>query len=213
MKLYGYFQSSAAFRVRIALNFKNLEYEQASVNLIKGEHHADDFARINPQQAVPTLVDGDRVLTQSLAIVEYLEEKFPKPPLLPTSADDRARVRALAQLIACDIHPLNNRRVLVYLKNRLGLGKEQRDAWCQHWIAEGFKPLEKGLSGSRQTGSFCHGETPTMADVCLVPQIFNAKRSEVDLGPYPTLMRIFSNCMTLEPFDRAQPSKQPDCDK
>ena len=213
MKLYGYFQSSAAFRARIALNLKNLEYEQVSVNLIKGEHHAEDFARINPQQAVPTLVDGDRVLTQSLAIVEYLEEKFPKPPLLPTNADDRARVRALAQLIACDIHPLNNRRVLVYLKNRLGLGKEQRDAWCQHWIAEGFKPLEKALAGSRQTGSFCHGETPTMADVCLVPQIFNAKRSEVDLGPYPTLMRIFSNCMRLAPFDRAQPSKQPDSDK
>jgi maleylacetoacetate isomerase len=213
MRLYGFFQSSAAFRVRIALNLKSLEYEQTSVNLIKGEHHSEDFARLNPQQAVPTLVDGDRVLTQSLAILEYLEEKFPKPPLLPATPDDRARVRALAQLVACDIHPLNNRRVLVYLKNQLGLSKEQRDVWCQHWIAEGLKPLEKALSGSRQTGSFCYGDTPTMADVCLVPQIFNAKRSEVELTPYPTLLRIFSNCMRVEAFDRAQPSKQPDSDK
>jgi maleylacetoacetate isomerase len=210
MKLYGFFQSSAAFRVRIGLNLKNLEYEYASVNLTKDQHHTEEFARINPQQAVPTLIDGDRILTQSISILEYLEEKYPKPPLLPATMEDRARVRSLAQLIACDIHPLNNRRVLVYLKNQLGLPKEQRDAWYHHWIGEGFRPLEKALSDARQTGSFCHGETPTMADVCLVPQIFNAKRYEIDLAPYPTLMRIFSNCMQLEAFDRAQPLKQPD---
>ena len=212
MKLYGSFQSSAAFRVRIGLNLKNLGYEYESVNLIKAQHLTGEFARINPQQAVPTLVDGDRTLTQSIAILEYLEEKYPQPPLLPTLAEDRARVRSLAQLIACDIHPLNNRRVLVYLKRQLGLGKEQRDAWYQHWIAEGLGPLEKTLSQSPQTGPFCHGAAPTMADACLVPQIFNAQRSEISLAPYPTVMRIFSNCMRLEAFDKAQPSKQPDAE-
>jgi maleylacetoacetate isomerase len=212
MKLYGYFQSSAAFRVRIGLNLKNLGYEYESVNLGKGQHHTDDYARINPQQAVPTLVDGDRTLTQSIAILEYLEERYPDPPLLPASAEDRARVRSLAQLIACDIHPLNNRRVLVYLKRQLGLGQEPRDTWSQHWIAEGFRPLEKALSQSPKTGAFCHGAAPTMADVCLVPQIFNAQRSKIDLAPYPTLMTIFAHCMQLEAFDKAQPSKQPDAE-
>ena len=210
MKLYGFFLSSAAFRVRIALNLKGLPYEQVPVNLSSGEHLTDDFARINPQQAVPTLVDGDRTLTQSLAIIEYLEERYPKPALLPDSPEARARVRSLAQLIACDIHPLNNRRVLVYLKKELALSKEQRDRWYHHWIVEGFRPLEQRLSTSDQTESFCQGNAPTLADVCLVPQIFNAKRYDVDLGPYPTLLRIFANCMQLQEFDRAQPSKQPD---
>ncbi len=210
MKLHGFFLSSAAFRVRIALNLKGLAYEYAAVNLTKDQHLTEEFARVNPQQAVPTLVDGDRILTQSLAIIEYLEERFPKPPLLPDSVDARARVRSLAQLIACDIHPLNNRRVLVYLKAELGLHKQQRDAWYRHWVIAGFQPLEKSLSTSEQTGSFCHGETPTVADICLVPQIFNAKRYEIDLSPYPTLLRIVANCMQLEAFDRAQPSKQPD---
>ncbi len=212
MKLYGYFQSSAAFRVRIGLNLKNLGYEYEPVNLVKAQHLTGEFARLNPQQAVPTLVDGDRTLTQSLAILEYLEEKYPQPPLLPTSAEDRARVRSLAQLIACDIHPLNNRRVLVYLKRQLGLGQEQRHAWCKHWIAGGFNPMESALSQSPQTGAFCHGDIPTMADVCLVPQMFNAQRYEMDMAPYPTLTRIFANCMRLEAFDKAQPSKQPDAE-
>jgi maleylpyruvate isomerase len=212
MKLYGYFQSSAAFRVRIALNLKGLAYEQVSVNLVKDQHHTDDFERINPQHAVPALVDGDHILTQSMAIVEYLEEKYPKPPLLPSNAGDRARVRALAQLIACDVHPLNNRRVLMYLKNELAAGKERRDAWCRHWIEEGFGPMERTLSAAPQTGAFCHGDAPTLADVFLVPQIFNSKRYEMDLAQYPTLRRIFSNCMQLEAFDRAQPAKQPDAE-
>ncbi len=210
MKLYGFFQSSAAFRVRIALNLKNLDYEHVSVNLVKQQHLTNEFAEINPQQAVPTLVDGERTMTQSIAIIEYLEEKFPKPPLLPPTLEGRARVRSLAQLIACDIHPLNNRRVLVYLKNELNLTKQQRDAWAQHWIAQGFNALEKALSGSRETGTFCHGDGPTMADACLVPQIFNAKRIDMDLTPYTTLTQIFANCMRLPAFDRAQPSKQPD---
>lgn len=212
MKLYGFFQSSAAFRVRIALNLKGLAYEQVSVNLVKDQHHSDDFRRINPQRVVPTLVDGERILTQSMAIVEYLEEKYPNPPLLPPAAEDRARVRSLAQLIACDIHPLNNRRVLVYLKNELAVGKEKRDAWCRHWIVEAFDPMERTLSAAIQTGAFCYGDAPTVADVFLVPQIFNSKRYEMDLAPYPTLMRIFSNCMRLEAFDRAQPANQPDAE-
>lgn len=212
MKLYGYFLSSAAFRVRIALRLKELQYEYVPVNLSGEKHLTDEFARINPQQAVPTLIDGDRTLTQSLAIIEYLDERYPAPALLPHTPEARARVRSIAQLIACDIHPLNNRRVLVYLKNELALHKQQRDNWYRHWVVAGFRPLEQSLSTSDETGSFCHGDTPTLADICLVPQIFNAKRYEIDLHPYPTLLRIFANCMQLEAFDRSQPSKQPDAE-
>jgi maleylacetoacetate isomerase len=210
MKLYGHFPSSAAFRVRIALNFKGLPYENVFVNLRKNEHHSPEYARVNPQQAVPTLIDGDRVLTQSLSIIEYLEETHPSPPLLPAFPSARARVRAMALLIACDIHPLDNLRVLRYLLHVLKVSNEAKDLWYQHWITEGLRPLETMLSSDPQTGAFCHGDTPTLADVCLIPQIFNAQRVGMDLKAFPTAMRIFDACMKLPAFDRAQPSKQPD---
>jgi maleylacetoacetate isomerase len=212
LKLYGYFRSSAAFRVRIALNLKQLPYETSSVDLRRGAHRSPEYAAINPQQAVPALVDGSRTLIQSLAIIEFLDEEHPQPPLLPATAPERARVRAMAQLIACDIHPLNNQRVLLYLRDVLGVAKSAKDTWYRHWIAEGFGPLEAMLRSSSETGTFCHGDAPTLADVCLVPQVFNARRFEVDLAPYPTLMRIFDACMRLPAFDLAQPSKQRDAE-
>src|SRR5258708_6708579 len=210
MKLYGHSPSSAAFRVRIALNLKDLTYESVSLNLRKNEHHSSEYARINPQQAVPTLIDGNRVLTQSLSIVEYLEETHPVPPLLPASPPARARVRSIALLIACDIHPLDNLRVLRYLLHVLKVSNEAKDTWYQHWIAEGLRALETMLSSDPQTAPFCHRDTPTLPDVCLIPQIFNAQRVGMDLTVFPTTMRIFDACMKLPAFDRAQPSKQPD---
>ena len=211
MKLYTYFRSSAAFRVRIALNLKGLAYEPVFVHLAKGEHRAAAYAKVNPQALLPTLEldDGTR-LTQSLAIIEYLDEKHPQKPLLPKDAQERARVRSLSYLIASEIHPLNNLRVLQHLKRALNQSEDQVNAWYRHWIADGLAKLEAELASSK--GRFCHGDTPTMADCCLVPQIFNAKRYDSDLAPYPKLMRIFDACMKLEAFDRAQPSKQPDAD-
>jgi len=210
MKLYGHSPSSAAFRVRIALNLKELPYENVFLNVRKNEHHSSEYARVNPQQAVPTLIDGDRVLTQSLSIIEYLEETHPLPPLLPASPPERARIRSLALLIACDIHPLDNLRVLRYLLHVLKVSNDAKDIWYQYWIAEGLRALETMLSSDPQTGAFCHGDTPTLADVCLIPQIFNAQRVGMDLKAFPTAMRIFVACMKLPAFDRAQPSKQPD---
>ncbi len=180
------------------------------LNLRKNEHHSSEYARVNPQQAVPTLIDGDRVLTQSLSIIEYLEETHPLPPLLPASPPERARIRSLALLIACDIHPLDNLRVLRYLLHVLKVSNDAKDIWYQHWIAEGLRALETMLSSDPRTGAFCHGDTPTLADVCLIPQIFNAQRVGMDLKAFPTAMRIFDACMKLPGFDRAQPSKQPD---
>ena len=211
MKLYTYFRSSAAFRVRIALNLKGLKYEPVFVHLAKGEHRQPQYASVNPQALLPTLElhDGTR-LTQSLAIIEWLEEKHPAPPLLPNEAFARARVRSLAYLVACEIHPLNNLRVLQHLKRALGQSQEQIDTWYRHWIADGLAKLEAELAGS--SGKFCHGDSPTIADCCLVPQIFNAKRYNSDLAPYPKTVRVFENCMKLEAFDRAQPSKQPDAE-
>lgn len=211
MKLYTYFRSSAAFRVRIALNLKGLAYEPAFVHLPKGEHRKPDYAAIDPQALLPTLVDGERALSQSLAIIEYLEETRPEPRLLPADAAGRARVRSLSLLVACEIHPLNNLRTLQHLKRALGQNEDQINGWYRHWIADGFTKLEADL-GRGGAGRFCHGEAPTMADCCLVPQVFNAKRYSADLGPYPTLMRIFDACMKLEAFDRAQPSQQPDAE-
>ena len=211
MKLYTFFRSSAAFRVRIALNYKGLAYEPAFVHLAKGEHHNADYIARNPQALVPTLEEGGRLLTQSLAIIEYLEETHPIPPLLPKGPFERARVRSLSLLIACEIHPLNNLRALTYLRKKLGQDEAQVSAWYRHWIADGLAKLEAELDG--RAGKFSHGDTPTMADCCLVPQIFNAKRYQCDLGPYPTLMRVFGECMQLEAFDRAQPSRQPDAEK
>jgi maleylacetoacetate isomerase/maleylpyruvate isomerase len=211
LKLYTYFRSSAAFRVRIALNLKGLEYEPVFVHLAKGKHREAEYGAVNPQGLLPALLleDGTR-LTQSLAIIEYLDEKHPQPPLVPKDALARARVRSLAELIACEIHPLNNLRVLQHLKRALGQTQEQIDGWYRHWIADGLAKFEADLG---QTGSrFCHGDSPTLADCCLVPQIFNAQRYNSDLKPYPTTMRVFENCMKLEAFDRAQPSKQPDAE-
>ena len=211
MKLYGFFASSAAFRVRIALNLKGLSYEQASIHLRRGEQQTPDYLALNPQALVPALVDDDQVFIQSLAIVEYLDETHPSPPLLPGHPADRARVRALAQLIACDIHPIDNLRVLRYLRKPLGHDQGTIETWFNHWIGEGFRSLEHILASDGQTGRFCHGDEPTLADICLVPQVFNAKRYEsFDLKPFPTIMRIFEACMKRDAFDKAQPSMQPD---
>ena len=211
MKLYTYFRSSAAFRVRIALNLKGLKYEPRFVHLSKGEHRAAEYSEVNAQSLLPTLEldDGTR-LTQSLAIIEYLDEKHPEPRLIPREAVARARVRSLALLVACEIHPLNNLRVLQHLKRELGQSQEQIDAWYRHWVADGLAKLEAEIRDGE--GRFCNGDLPTMADCCLVPQIFNAKRYNSDLAPYPTTMRVFEACMNLEAFDRAQPSKQPDAE-
>jgi maleylacetoacetate isomerase/maleylpyruvate isomerase len=211
VKLYTYFRSSAAFRVRIALNLKGIAYQPVFVHLAKGEHRAADYAKVNPQALLPTLEldDGTR-LNQSLAIIEYLDERHPQKPLVPKDALQRARVRSLSYLIASEIHPLNNLRVLQHLKRALNQGEDQVSAWYRHWIADGLTKLEAELASDK--GKFCHGEAPTMADCCLVPQIFNAKRYQSDLAPYPQTMRVFEACMQLEAFDRAQPSKQPDAE-
>lgn len=212
MKLYTYFRSSAAFRVRIALNLKGLDYRPVFVHLAKGQHRERQYVDVNPQGLVPTLEldDGTR-LVQSLAIMEWLDEKHPNPALIPAEPVARARVRSLSYLIACEIHPLNNLRVLQHLKRALGQTQEQIDAWYRYWIADGLGKLEADLARPG-TGKFCHGNTPSMADCCLVPQIFNAKRYNSDLAPYPITMRVFEDCMKLEAFDRAQPSKQPDAE-
>lgn len=210
MKLYTFFRGSSPFRVRIALNLKGLEYEPAFVHLAKGEQQKPPYAAVNPQSLVPALVlDDGHVLTQSLAIIEYLEDKCPRPPLLPSDAVGKARVRGLAALVACEIHPLNNLRVLQHLKRSLGQSEEQVNAWYRHWIADGLAKLEAQLDPNAK---FAYGDAPTMADCCLVPQIFNAKRYDCNLAPYPTTMRVFEQCMGLEAFDRAQPAKQPDAE-
>jgi len=210
VKLYTYFRSSAAFRVRIALNVKDLRYESLFVHLAKGEHRRPEYAKVNPQGLLPTLELDDGIrLNQSLAIIEYLEDKYPRPPLLPSDAVGKARVRGLAELVACEIHPLNNLRVLQHLKRSLGQSEEQVNAWYRHWIADGLAKLEAQLDPKAK---FAYGDAPTMADCCLVPQIFNAKRYDCDLAPYPTTMRVFEQCMRLEAFDRAQPAKQPDAE-
>ncbi len=210
MQLYTFFRSSAAFRVRIALNIKGLAYEPTAISLPKGAHRQDDYGAINPQRLVPALIDDGRLLTQSLAIIEYLEEKYPLPPLLPKGLLERARVRSLSLLIACEIHPLNNLRVLQHLKRGLGQGEEGINTWYRHWIAEGLAKFEADLTQMPGTGTFCHGDAPTMADCCLVPQIFNAQRYECDLSAFPATMRVFDACMRLEAFDKAQPMKQLD---
>jgi maleylacetoacetate isomerase len=209
VKLFTYFRSSAAFRVRIGLNLKRLAYESTFVHLPKGEHRLPAYGALNPQGLLPALEDEGRLLTQSLAILEYLEETHPEPPLLPQDPLARARVRSLSLLIACEIHPLNNLRILTHLKNSLGQSEEQVNAWYRHWIADGLAKLEAELKAPA-TGRYCHGEAPGMADCCLVPQVFNAQRYKCDLAPYPIVMRMYDACMRLEAFDRAQPSRQAD---
>ena len=211
MKLYTYFRSSAAFRVRIALNLKGLAYQPSFVHLAKGEHLQPAYRAINPQGLVPALETDGALLAQSVAIMEYLEDTHPRPPLLPAEPLGRARVRGLALIVACEIHPLNNPRVLKYVKNVLGHTQDEVDAWYRHWIADGLAKLEAEL-GKPGTGRYSHGDTPTMADCCLVPQIFNAQRFQCDLAPYPVVMRVFDACMQLDAFDRAQPVKQPDAE-
>ena len=214
MKLHGFFRSSASYRVRIALNLKGLAYEQAAVHLSKGggEQFSPAFRKLNPQSLVPVLEDGALALTQSLAIIEYLDETHPRPPLLPSTPVERARVRALALSIACDLHPLNNTRVLAYVAGPMGAGEDGKMTWYRHWIAEGLRPLEVMLAGDRAPGKFCHGDTPGLADCCLVPQLANARRFKCDVAPYPTLVAIEQNCLALEAFQRAAPDQQPDAE-
>jgi maleylacetoacetate isomerase len=210
LKLYTYWRSSAAYRVRIALHLKGLAFESIPVHLVKDEQHAAAFKDVNPQELIPVLRHGDRVLTQSLAIMEYLDETFPEKPLLPAVARDRQRVRAIAAMVACDIHPLGNLRVQQYLERELGATQEQREAWSRHWIGKGFEAIERVLSDSPATGEFCEGDRPTMADCCLVPQVYNARRFNLDLAPYPTIARIDAACRALDAFQAAQPERQPD---
>lgn len=208
LTLYDYARSSAAFRVRIALNLKGLDYAREDILLRAEQQTSQEYLAVNPQGLVPALVDGETVLTQSLAIMDYLEEIHPEPPILPADAAERARVRALSQIVACEIHPLNNLRVRRYLADNLGLDEAASSTWYKHWMAKGLSSFEAMLDNARATAAFCHGDRPTLADICLVPQVFNAKLYDCPLDDYPTLMRIFGNCMALSAFDQAQPDKQ-----
>ena len=210
MQIYSYFRSSASFRVRIALALKGLAYDYVPVHLVRNEQLAPGFAELSPMRLVPLLTDGEAHLSQSLAIIEYLDETHPLPPLLPADALGRARVRALALDSACEIHPLNNLRVLRYLVRDLGVSEDAKNAWYRHWVESGLEAVEVQLAGHPATGRFCHGDAPTLADCVLVPQIFNAQRLECQLDHVPTVMRIFDECMRLPAFDAAQPSRCPD---
>lgn len=212
IELYGYWRSSAAYRIRIALHLKGLEATQRPVHLRRGEQRAPDYRRRNPLGRVPTLVDGAATYVESLAILEYLEERYPEPPLLPPGPGERARVRALADVVACDIHPMNNLSVLKYLEEELKVDTDARSRWYRHWIEVGFGALEALLAGDPRTGAFCHGERPTLADVCLVPQVYNARRFGSDLAAYPTIVRIDAACRELAAFRRAAPEAQPDAE-
>ncbi|MGQ0591366.1 MAG: maleylacetoacetate isomerase [Gammaproteobacteria bacterium] len=217
MILYTYFRSSAAYRVRIALNLKGITYEPRFVHLARGEQHAAAYRALNPQGLVPVLVHGARVLTQSLAILEYLDEGFPTPPLLPPAPELRARARAFTGLVACDIHPLDNLRVLRYLEHALGQGPEARGQWYRHWIQEGFRALETMLGETMLgvdagAGAYCLGQGPTIADVCLIPQVYNARRFDCDLRDFPHIQAIEAHCMTLPAFRQAAPEAQADAE-
>ena len=213
LKLYSYWRSSAAYRVRIGLNLKGLAYETVAVHLLRdgGEQHGAAFREANPQGLVPVLQHGQRMLRQSVAILEYLDETWPDRPLLPAVARDRQRVRAIAQVVACDIHPLNNLRVLQYFDREWHVPQPERDEWVRHWIVDGFAAVEAMLTDHPATGRFCEGDRPTLADCCLVPQVYNARRFGVDLNPFPTIARIEAACLKLPAFDEARPERQPDC--
>ncbi|GAB6846751.1 maleylacetoacetate isomerase [Paraburkholderia kururiensis] len=212
MQLYSYFRSSASYRVRIALNLKGLPYDYVPIHLLRGggEQFSSAYRKLNHDAIVPTLVDDGHALQQSLAIVEYLEETHPTPPLLPATAVDRAHVRSIALQIACEIHPLNNLRVLKYLKHTVGVTDDVKDAWYRHWVEAGFETLEARLAGDARTGKLCFGDTPTLADVCLIPQVFNAQRFKVDTARFPTIQRIYDHAAQLDAFERAAPGQQPD---
>jgi maleylacetoacetate isomerase len=214
MKLYSYFRSSASYRVRIALALKGLSYEYAGIHLLKdgGHQHSSTYRELHPDGLVPALQDGPIVLTQSLAIIEYLEERHPTPTLLPTGAADRAYVRSIALQVACDIHPVNNLRVLQYLSKQLGIADEQKTEWYRHWVDSGFRSLEKQLKSDRRMGNFVCGDSPTIADICLIPQVWNARRFEIPLTSYPEIARIADNAMRLEAFIQAEPGNQPDAE-
>jgi maleylacetoacetate isomerase len=209
MRLYTYARSGTSHRVRIALNLKGLAYEPVPVDLLKGEQRQDGYLAVNPQGLVPLLEDGRVRVAQSLAIIDYLERTHPEPRLLPADPAGEARVRSLALICACEMHPLGNLRVLRYLKRTLGADDAVRDAWCRHWMAEGFTALEARLMAEPETGRFCHGDAPTLADVCLVPQVVSARRWNTDLDPYPTVRRIHEACLELDAFARAMPPAQP----
>lgn len=212
--LYHYFRSSAAYRTRIALNLKGLDYQYVSVHLTKegGQQFKPEFKHKNPQQLVPLLDDHGLMVSQSMAIIEYLDEKFPQPPLLPNTLEGRARVRQLSLAVCCDIHPLQNLRVLKYLTDTLKLNEEQKLKWVQNWLTIGLQALETDLSTAPTCGTFCYGDTPTMADCVLVPQMFSAKRFEIDTAPFPTLQRIWFACDALAAFANAHPTKQIDAE-
>jgi maleylacetoacetate isomerase len=219
MKLYGYFRSSAAYRVRIALNLKGLDHKHVHVHLHRhgGEHLQENYAAVNPQLLVPTLAvangrGGEVALIQSLAILEYLDEVAPEPPILPPDPLGRARVRGLAEAVACEIHPLQNLRVLNYLTGPLGVDEADKTEWAKHWITAGFAAIEALLAEAPETGRFCHGEAPGLADICLVPQVYNARRFGLDLAPYPTIRRIEAACLDLPAFDAARPENRLDAE-
>ncbi len=209
MKLHSYFRSSASFRVRIALEFKGLSYEYIAVHIARGDHKKEPYTALSADTLVPLLEVGGEKLSQSMAIIEYLDEMHPTPALLPTDAVGRAKVRALAQSIACEIHPLNNLRVLKYLVRELKVGEDAKNTWYRHWCREGLKAFERQLN-PLPASTYCYGDSPTLADCCLVPQIFNARRFNVDCDGLPRTMAAFDACMALAPFQRAQPSACPD---
>jgi maleylpyruvate isomerase len=210
MKLYGYYRSSASYRVRIILNFKGLSWDYVPVMLNLGEHRGDAFRAINPMGFVPVLADGDARISQSPAIAEYLEERHTSPALLPADPVGRAGVREIQNLIGCDIHPLQNLRVLRHLREAFGQGEAATAAWCRHWIGAGFDAVEQLAQARSAAGRFCVGDTPTLADVWLVPQLYNARRWELDLAPWPTLSGIGRHCEAIDAFAAAHPARQPD---
>ena len=210
MKLYNFSRSSASYRVRIVANLKGINYDYISVNLMRGESRQPSYEAINPQGRVPTLEDNGRLIPQSMAICEYLEETHPRPSIFPTDPFGRARVRALALMVACEIHPTGGGRAQSYLTTLLNADANKRAEWGRHWMSEGFREIEAILTGSGDTGRFCHGDTPTMADAFLIPQVYNAERAGVELAAFPTIRRIYQECNKLEAFAKAAPERQPD---
>jgi maleylacetoacetate isomerase len=210
MKLYNYYRSSASYRVRIVASVKGIDYEYVSIDLTRGESRAASFEALNPQGRVPTLEVDGKLIGQSLAICEYLEETHPNPPMLPRDPAGRARVRSLALAVACEVHPIGGGRAQSYLAKEFNASDAQRAEWSRHWMAEGFRSIESMLTGSKETGRFCHGDSPTIADAFLVPQVYNARLAKVDMTAFPTIQRICDECDKVEAFERARPERQPD---